>query len=191
MMDDYEFEKDYWGDCCNTFDEDQKHYVYGRLMGLQQEHYSFVVGRKRILDIGGGPTSMLLKCKDLVKGKVIDPIQYPKWTMMRYLMKNIDIEIIPGEDAVEYGWDEVWIYNCLQHVKDPQKIIENAKEIHCINSSFIHLIDRSSTCGDLFYHKNFYTKPYSNFTLKKSWTIGFFAISNFALGLNDSTGGFS
>ena len=46
MIDDYEFEKDYWGDCCNTFDEDQKHYVYARLMGLEQEHYSFNVHNK-------------------------------------------------------------------------------------------------------------------------------------------------
>lgn len=127
-IEDYEFEKDYWGDCCNTFDEDQKHYVYGRLMGLQQEHYSFKVGNKRILDIGGGPTSMLLKCKDLKEGKVIDPIQYPKWTMMRYLAKNINLEIIPGEDCIEYGWDEVWIYNCMQHAIDPGKIISNAKQ---------------------------------------------------------------
>ena len=127
-IEDYEFEKDYWGDCCNTFDEDQKHYVYGRLMGLQQEHYSFITGRKRILDIGGGPTSMLLKCKDLKEGKVIDPIQYPKWTMMRYLAKNINIEVIAGEDCIEYGWDEVWIYNCMQHAIDPGKIIDNAKK---------------------------------------------------------------
>lgn len=125
-MEDYEFEKDYWGDCCNTFDEDQKHYVYGRLMGLQQEHYSFNVHNKSILDIGGGPSSMLLKTKNLRKGKVIDPIVYPKWTMMRYFAKNIEVEICTGEDAIEYGWDEVWIYNCMQHAIDPQKIIQNA-----------------------------------------------------------------
>jgi hypothetical protein len=126
IMEDYEFEKDYWGDCCNTFDEDQKHYVYGRLMGLKQVHYSFDTGDKSILDIGGGPTSMLLKSLKLKKGKVIDPIQYPKWTMMRYVAKGIDIQIAPGEEAKEYGWDEVWIYNCMQHAIDPAKIIANA-----------------------------------------------------------------
>jgi hypothetical protein len=126
-MDDYDFEKDYWGDCCNTFDEDQKHYVYGRLMGLKQVHFSFEVGNKRILDIGGGPTSMLLKCKDLVCGKVVDPIWYPQWTADRYAMKNIVVGVYPGEDVYETDWDEVWIYNCMQHAIDPQKIIDNAK----------------------------------------------------------------
>ena len=32
------------------------------------------------------------------------------------------------------------------------KVIENAKEIHCINSSFAHLVDRFDTKGKLIYH---------------------------------------
>ena len=126
-MEDYEFEKDYWGNCCNTFDEDQKHYIYGKLMGLHREHYSFNVFNKSILDIGGGPTSMLLKTINLKKGKVVDPIEYPEWTLMRYAFHNIDVDIKPGEEVVERGWDEVWIYNCMQHAIDPGKIIANAK----------------------------------------------------------------
>jgi hypothetical protein len=47
---------------------------------------------------------------------------------MRYFAKNIEVEVIPGEDAVEYGWDEVWIYNCMQHAIDPKLIIDNAKK---------------------------------------------------------------
>lgn len=126
-QEDYDFEKMYWGNCCNTFDEEQKHYVYGKLMGLTLNHYSFDVNGKRILDIGGGPVSMLLKSVNLSKGKVIDPIQYPDWTVQRYMANNIDVEVARGEDINEQGWDEVWIYNCLQHADDPQKIIENAK----------------------------------------------------------------
>ena len=48
--------------------------------------------------------------------------------MMRYTAKGIDIQIAPGEEAEEYGWDEVWIYNCMQHAIDPGKIIANAKK---------------------------------------------------------------
>ena len=65
-----EFEKEYWGNCANTFDEDQKHYVYAKFMELPRMHYSFDAKGKRILDIGGGPSSMLLKCINLAKGKV-------------------------------------------------------------------------------------------------------------------------
>jgi hypothetical protein len=126
--DDYEFEKDYWGDCCNTFDEDQKHYVYAKLMGLERDHYSFNVHGARILDIGGGPSSMLLQTKNLKAGKVVDPIAYPKWTADRYKIKNIEVQVGPGEEIDEKDWDEVWIYNCLQHAIDPEKIINLAKK---------------------------------------------------------------
>lgn len=122
-----DFEKNYWGNCANTFDEDQKHYVYARFMGLKQLHYSFDVANKSILDIGGGPSSMLLKCINLKHGKVIDPIDYPKWTKLRYESNNIDVEVLSGEDVNEKDWDEVWIYNCLQHVESVEKIIDNAK----------------------------------------------------------------
>lgn len=126
MENDYEFEKQYWGDCCNTFDEDQKHYVYSRLMGIERSHYSFVVGNKRILDIGGGPSSMLLKVEDLKEGLVVDPIAYPQWTVDRYAIKNIRVKVDQGENVNERGWGEVWIYNCMQHADNPKKIIKNA-----------------------------------------------------------------
>jgi hypothetical protein len=125
-MSDYTFESEYWGDCCNTFDEDQKHYVYARYMGLKQVGYSFDVEGKTILDIGGGPTSMLLKTINLGGGVVIDPLKYPDWTYQRYKAKGIDYEIKRGEDVYEEGFDECWIYNCLQHTDDPQQIIKNA-----------------------------------------------------------------
>lgn len=124
----YALEKSYWGDCCNTFDEDQKHYVYGKYMGLTQEHYSFNVSGARIIDIGGGPSSMLLKTRNLKEGLVVDPISYPEWTRARYALKNISVDVACGEDINHTGWDQVWVYNCLQHTIDPQKIIHNAKK---------------------------------------------------------------
>lgn len=129
MDNDLQFEKDFWGDCTNTFDEEQKHYVYARGMGLTREHYSFNVNNKKILDIGGGPVSMLLKTKNLLLGKVCDPIKFPDWVYVRYKIKNILTETIKGEDLKEDpdSWDEVWIYNVLQHTDDPKKVLQNAK----------------------------------------------------------------
>lgn len=126
MNQDLKYEQEYWGNCCNTFAEDQKHYVYGKLMGLNQNWIYFHINNKSVLDIGGGPSSMLLKVYDLVKGKIYDPIEYPKWTVDRYNSKNIEVVVDYGENINESGWDEVWIYNCLQHVTDPEKIIKNA-----------------------------------------------------------------
>jgi hypothetical protein len=130
-MSDYTFESQYWGDCCNTFDEDQKHYVYARYMGLKQVGYSFDVAGARIIDIGGGPTSMLLKTINLApRSLVVDPLKYPKWTYARYAAKGIQPIIMRGEDLTithfQRGCDEAWIYNCLQHTDDPELIIKNA-----------------------------------------------------------------
>jgi len=119
-MSDYTFESAYWGDCCNTFDEDQKHYVYARYMGLKQVGYSFDVAGARIIDIGGGPTSMLLKTINLGAGLVVDPLHYPFWTY------GINYDIKRGEDIDRTGYDEAWIYNCLQHTDDPELIIQDA-----------------------------------------------------------------
>jgi hypothetical protein len=121
------YEAKYWGDCVNTFDEEQKHFTYAKCMGLVQRHYSFEGRDKRILDIGGGPVSMLLKTIDLKEGKIVDPLYYPGWVYWRYRAKKIPVSIMRGEDIVETGWDEVWIYNVLQHVDDPALIIANAR----------------------------------------------------------------
>jgi hypothetical protein len=123
---DYSYEIDYWGDCCNTFDEEQKHYIYARLMGIPTDRYSFDAIGCSVLDVGGGPASMLLKCVNLKKGKVIDPIPYPEWTRQRYAIKGIDVMELCAEQMEESGWDEVWIYNCLQHVIDPGLVIMKA-----------------------------------------------------------------
>ena len=124
----HKFEKKYWGDCTNTFLEEQKHFVQARLMGIKVEGYSFDATGMRILDIGGGPVSMLLKAKNLAFGMVCDPITYPAWVYERYRAKGIIYLVLSGEHVISFGWDEVWIYNCLQHTTDPKKIIDNAKK---------------------------------------------------------------
>lgn len=128
MEHDLRFEAAYWGDCTNTFDEERKHYVYARCMALDRRHFSFDVHDRRILDIGGGPASILLKTVKLKKeGKVCDPLRYPGWVYERYKVKNVKTEVVMGEDITETGWDEVWIYNVLQHTADPQRVIGNAR----------------------------------------------------------------
>jgi hypothetical protein len=128
-----DFEEDFWGNCCSTFEEELKQFVYAERMGIEVGKYDFNVHGKRILDIGGGPVSMLLKARNLRQGYVVDPLEYPVWTRNRYGLKGIAVYTARGEDAdtlvLPHLLDEVWIYNCLQHTDDPEKIIANAKAL--------------------------------------------------------------
>jgi hypothetical protein len=125
MLNDLKFESNFWGDCCNTFDEDQKHYVYAKYMKLDRRGYSFDLHGKSVVDIGGGPTSILLKSFNFSRAHVVDPIQYPDWTLQRYKAKGVEVSVMRGEDWFLPGFDECWIYNCLQHTEDPKLIIQN------------------------------------------------------------------
>ena len=130
---DQEAESKWWGTCQNTYGEETKQLVYAKYMKLVPTHdgnspYSFDMEGKTVLDIGGGPCSMLLKCRNLKSGYVIDPCSYPLWVSLRYSMAKIKYARCNGEDVGEFKVDEVWIYNVLQHCKDPKKIIQRATE---------------------------------------------------------------
>lgn len=55
----------------------------------------------------------------------------------------------------------------LAHVK----ALAECKQIHCIDSSFLHLAEAVETTGKLFYHQ--YARPNStdNYKFRKQWTI--------------------
>lgn len=132
---DQEFERAWWGDCNNTFTEEIKQLSYAYKMGLTAyANYGkwpcYDLQNKSVLDVGGGPVSMLLKCENRGRTAVVDPCNYPYWVRARYNESGIDYLRIPAElYQSPYKWDEVWIYNVLQHVQDPELIISNAKEL--------------------------------------------------------------
>jgi len=124
------WERDWWGTCQNTLNEEEKQKSYVEFMGLKFEPcpktpYNINMHGQSVLDIGGGPCSLLLKCIN-VKGTVVDPLKYPRWVYERYKLAGIDYWLIRGEDIKIGEFDEVWIYNVLQHVDDPELIIKNA-----------------------------------------------------------------
>jgi 2-polyprenyl-3-methyl-5-hydroxy-6-metoxy-1,4-benzoquinol methylase len=126
------WEKNWHGKCLNKALGEYNHVkVIAPKLGLQgkrrDSRIEFDLEGKRVLDIGGGSSSILLKCIN-VKGKVVDPIKFPDWVYARYDCAGIKWEIKKGEDIDEVGYDEVWIYNCLQHVENPKRIIDNARK---------------------------------------------------------------
>lgn len=134
-----EWEREWHGDCANSFHEEQKQFVYAQRMGLDEfkvvdpaGRIFFDFGMKNIVDIGGGAYSLLLKSKAQNR-TVIDPCDYPNWVKQRYSDLNIEYIQQPAEEIPSFAtnyeiYDIALIYNCLQHTIDPKKIIENVKK---------------------------------------------------------------
>lgn len=126
----------FWGDCSNTFHEEEKQIVYAPRLGLRPildcaHPPTFDLEGCSVIDIGGGPVSLLLKSVNRGRSVVADPAPYPNWVRQRYEECGIEFWAMPGESSsiTGYSFDEAWIYNVLQHVVDPVKVIENARSI--------------------------------------------------------------
>ena len=130
-------ESAWWGDCGNTFHEEQKQIVAARRMGLYPimggaHPPSFDLQGRTVCDIGGGPVSLLLKCVNRGGCVVVDPGRFPKWVGQRYEECGIMFWNGMGEEIDVEGvahFDDAWIYNTLQHVDDPVRVIENARAL--------------------------------------------------------------
>lgn len=133
------WERDWWAGCINTFAEESKQISYAFRMGLvvvpdptgNERWPMYDLGGRSVLDIGGGPCSLLLKTFNAGPLTVADPCDYPEWIADRYLHARIDWRQLRGEDLLDDRdeYDEVWVYNCLQHVADPARIAANALRI--------------------------------------------------------------
>lgn len=130
-----EFEAGWWADCTNTFGEEAKQITYAHRMGLVNVpvdgHWPvYDLEGKSVLDLGGGPASILLKTINGGRRVVVDPCEYPDWTTDRYTAAGIDVVRMPAEEFKHNPWvtfDECWIYNVLQHVQDPEQVIRVAR----------------------------------------------------------------
>lgn len=131
-----EYEIDWWGTCGNTLQEEQKQLVYAARMGLVAQwgvgHPPvFDLAGRSVIDIGGGPVSLLLKCVNRGRAIVADPAEWPAWVLGRYEAEGIEFWKMPGESESLTGYtiDEAWIYNVLQHVDDPALVITRARAL--------------------------------------------------------------
>lgn len=129
------WETDWWSTCQNTYGEEEKQWLYAKRMGLThrmfhdtKSPYNVQMDGRSVIDIGGGPVSLLLKCHNLGRAMVVDPMPMPDWVVMRYHEAGIEYRCEPGEEIDETGFDEAWIYNCLQHTREPYEVISRARE---------------------------------------------------------------
>lgn len=139
---DQAWEAAWWGDCTNTFAEENKQILMAHRMGLEivavpdrpETWPAYDLAGKSVLDIGGGPVSLLLKCVNRgPECHVVDPCRYPLWVRDRYTAAGILVSMIPAEKfpveplAGRDPFDEAWCYNLLQHCEDPAVIAARAR----------------------------------------------------------------
>lgn len=87
-----------------------------------------------VLDIGCGPDSLTRLLRPFL-GDVtaLDPLFFSEEDEGRYIDAGIDRVIsaaedfAPWEDTAWRPWDEVWVYNCLQHTRDPLAVLTTAQ----------------------------------------------------------------
>jgi hypothetical protein len=76
---------------------------------------------------------------------------------------NIELKKIPKKNNIFVDKDTDPFNNMFLF----RNLIKNAKEIHCINSSFSHLVDRIPTSANLYYHDVIG----SRLKFKQNWNI--------------------
>jgi hypothetical protein len=88
------------------------------------------------------------------------------------LIHNLDSA---GTDRIDYNvitkdYKHIYVEKS-DTIFDYGFLIAMASEIHCIDSSFKHLVDSIPTMGKLFFHKNFKLRTTSEHNHKKNWII--------------------
>lgn len=132
------WELNWHGNCVNSYNEERKQLEYASLIGLKtspthRTPYTFDLEGKKILDIGSGPYSLLLKCRNFdAYTTVADPLMssFPTWVRQRYQEHGLLMASCPAEELDKVlsadKFDEVWFYNVLEHTYNPEKIVKNA-----------------------------------------------------------------
>lgn len=136
------WELSWHGNCINSLNEELKQLVYAEKMGLSasptpKTPYNFDLKGRNVLDIGGGPYSLLLKCANVGKDSVVvDPLMFyfPTWVKERYVAKGILTMNASGEELQKdiknnNVFDEIWLYNVLEHTYAPKQILKNARSL--------------------------------------------------------------
>lgn len=128
-------EASFWNTCTQTFVEESKQFFYATRMKLEFIEYplsSIDFQGKSVIDIGSGPTSLLLKSHNFSRAVAADPLMdtFPSWVQDRYKCVGIEPLSVGGEDLdTSMQFDEAIVYNVLQHTVDPELIAHKARRM--------------------------------------------------------------
>lgn len=123
----HEGERKHWeliNSSAELIEQENGYYRHADVMFLRRDNPSLVT----VIDIGGGPLSLTLN-HALGHCLVVDPIKPPQKNLDEYRDRHIWFEQDLAESFIEgydgEPFDEVWMYNCLQHTIDPEFILNN------------------------------------------------------------------
>lgn len=126
-----------------------------------------------VVDIGGGPISLLLHFYNRPSCTVVDPIDFDKkWIDNYNTNKIVYVKSMAEDYLVNFcgsKFDEVWMYNCLQHVQDPIFILENLYKL----APVLRISEPCNTPVDLWHPHTFtpewYYDKLSSISIDGKW----------------------
>ncbi|SRR5581483_6012321 len=120
-------ERRYWaeGGPARRAEERLRRQFYAGLLGITRE----TVGGKSVLDLGAGPEGLALQKQELgLRAAVaVDPLRFSDQDEQRYADAGVARVFAAAEELTPGEYDEVWIYNLLQHVRDPVCVVRVAQ----------------------------------------------------------------
>lgn len=101
---------------------------------LQRGYYAGLLGigygprPASVTDMGCGPESLLLTHPAQGRMVAVDPTAFLPADEEHYRVKGIARAVVPAEEYQGEPTDEVWMYNCLQHVISPTAVLHRVTE---------------------------------------------------------------
>lgn len=107
-----------------SYDEESSRRSYAHIfdyLGM-----SFEQNGRYIVEVGCGAYPAVSFCRNAV-AVAIEPLSFPSRPPIGVRWIQSALEDIPLRDLPQAN--EVWLFNCLQHVRDPELVIERSKEM--------------------------------------------------------------
>ena len=109
--------------------EERKRLKYASMLGINT---LALAGRPRVIDMGSGPQGLVGSYASFLGqgSTALDPLEFGEDYEQAYRDAGIERVVCAAEDfETEEHYNETWIYNVLQHVKDPLAFMAKAREV--------------------------------------------------------------
>lgn len=112
-------------------EQSKSHYndVYKNVFKFVDPNFAFDVKNKKILEIGPGVFAALIYCQNTTQSAIVEPMDLPENVRQFYESRGIKIFKNAVEDLEFEQYDEVWVFNVMQHIWNPDVFVAKLKAI--------------------------------------------------------------